>query len=32
MQGVANELLNAHEKMLIDQAIAAHEGHPGALL
>jgi NADH-quinone oxidoreductase subunit E len=32
MQGVANGALNAHEKLLIDQAIATHEGHAGALL
>ena len=32
MQGVANGVLDAHEKLLIDQAIAAHEGHAGALL
>ncbi len=32
MQSVANEVLNAHEKLLIDQAIAEHGGRPGALL
>jgi NADH-quinone oxidoreductase subunit E len=32
MQSVANGMLNAHEKLLIDQAIAEHEGKPGALL
>jgi NADH-quinone oxidoreductase subunit E len=32
MQSVANGVLNTHEKLLIDQAIAAHDGHPGALL
>jgi NADH-quinone oxidoreductase subunit E len=32
MQTVAKDVLNAHERLLIDQAIAEHEGHPGALL
>ena len=32
MQSVAHEVLNAHERLLIDQAIAEHEGRPGALL
>ncbi|MGA3135254.1 MAG: NAD(P)H-dependent oxidoreductase subunit E [Terracidiphilus sp.] len=32
MQSVANEVLNAQEKLLIDQAIAEHGGRPGALL
>jgi NADH-quinone oxidoreductase subunit E len=32
MQSIANEVLNAHEKLLIDQSIAAHAGRPGALL
>ena len=32
MQSVAHEVLNAHEKLLIDQAVAEHIGKPGALL
>jgi NADH-quinone oxidoreductase subunit E len=32
MQSVAPEVLNAHEKLLIDQAVAEHTGKPGALL
>ena len=32
MPSVANGALNAHEKLLIDQAIAEHGGRPGALL
>jgi NADH-quinone oxidoreductase subunit E len=32
MQSVANEVLNAPEKLLIDQSIAEHAGRPGALL
>jgi NADH-quinone oxidoreductase subunit E len=32
MQSVANGALNAHEKLLIDQAIQEHDGRPGALL
>ena len=32
MQSVAHEVLNAHERLLIDQAIAEHDGRPGALL
>jgi NADH-quinone oxidoreductase subunit E len=32
MQSVAHEVLNAHEKLLIDQAIAEQDGRPGALL
>ena len=32
MQNVATEELNAHEKLLIDQAIQEHGGRPGALL
>ena len=32
MQSVANGALNAHEKLLIDQAVAEHAGRPGALL
>jgi NADH-quinone oxidoreductase subunit E len=32
MQSVANGVLDAHEKLLIDQTIAQHQGHPGALL
>lgn len=32
MQSVANEVLNPQEKLLIDQAIAEHGGHPGELL
>jgi len=32
MPTVEHEVLNAHEKLLIDQAIAEHGGHPGELL
>ena len=32
MQSVAHEVLNAHEKLLIDQAIPSTDGRPGALL
>ena len=32
MQTVAHEVLNVHEKLLIDQAIQEHDGRPGALL
>jgi NADH-quinone oxidoreductase subunit E len=32
MATVANEVLNADEKLVIDHAIAEHEGHPGAVL
>jgi NADH-quinone oxidoreductase subunit E len=32
MQTVANEVLDAHERLLIDQAIAEQDGRPGALL
>jgi NADH-quinone oxidoreductase subunit E len=32
MQSVANGVLNANERLLIDQAIAEHGGRPGALL
>jgi NADH-quinone oxidoreductase subunit E len=32
MQSIAHEVLNAHEKLLIDQAIAEQDGRPGALL
>ena len=32
MQSVASDVLSPHEKLLIDQAVAQHEGHPGALL
>jgi NADH-quinone oxidoreductase subunit E len=32
MQSVADEVLDAHEKLLIDQTIARHEDRPGALL
>ena len=32
MQSVAHEVLNAHEKLLIDQAVAEHHGRPGELL
>jgi NADH-quinone oxidoreductase subunit E len=32
MQSVVHEVLNAHEKLLIDQAIQEQGGHPGALL
>ncbi len=32
MQSIAHEELNAHEKLLIDQAVAEHQGKPGALL
>ena len=32
MQSVANRMLNAQEKLLIDQAVAEHAGKPGALL
>jgi NADH-quinone oxidoreductase subunit E len=32
MQSVAHEVLNAHERLLIDQAIAEQENRPGALL
>ena len=32
MQSVATEVLNPQEKLLIDQAIAEHGGHPGELL
>jgi NADH-quinone oxidoreductase subunit E len=32
MQSAANGVLDASQKQLIDEAIAAHEGHPGALL
>jgi NADH-quinone oxidoreductase subunit E len=32
MQSVANGVLNAHERLLIDQAIAEHGNRPGALL
>jgi NADH-quinone oxidoreductase subunit E len=32
MQSVANGVLNAQERLLIDQAITTYSGHPGALL
>jgi NADH-quinone oxidoreductase subunit E len=32
MQNGSHGVLNAHEKLQIDQAIAAYDGHPGALL
>jgi len=32
MQSAVNGVLNAREKVLIDQVIAGHEGRPGALL
>jgi NADH-quinone oxidoreductase subunit E len=32
MQSVAHEVLNAHERLLIDQAIHEQDGRPGALL
>jgi NADH-quinone oxidoreductase subunit E len=32
MQSDVNGSLNSHEKLLIDQAIAEHDGRPGALL
>jgi NADH-quinone oxidoreductase subunit E len=32
MQSVVHEELNAHEKLLIDQAVAGQDGRPGALL
>ena len=32
MQNVANDVLSDQENLLIDQTIARHEGHPGALL
>jgi NADH-quinone oxidoreductase subunit E len=32
MQSAAHDLLDAREKVLIDQSIARHQGHPGALL
>jgi len=32
MQSAANGVLNAHERLLIDQAIAEHGDRPGALL
>ena len=32
MQSVASEALDVRERILIDQAIASHEGRPGALL
>ena len=32
MQSVALEVMNAHEMLLIDQAVAEHAGKPGALL
>jgi len=32
MQSVTAEVLDAHERMLIDQTIAGHMGRPGALL
>jgi len=32
MQSVAHGVLNAHEKLLIDQAVTEHGGKPGALL
>ena len=32
MQSVAEEVLNAHERLAVDQAIAAHGKRPGALL
>src|SRR5208283_963767 len=32
MQSVADGALNAHERLLIDQAIAEYQGRPGALL
>jgi NADH-quinone oxidoreductase subunit E len=32
MQSAAAEVLDAHERVLIDQAIARYESHPGALL
>jgi NADH-quinone oxidoreductase subunit E len=32
MQSVASVVLSPHEKLLIDQTVAQHEGHPGALL
>jgi NADH-quinone oxidoreductase subunit E len=32
MQSAANEVLDVHERLLIDQAIVAHRDHPGALL
>ena len=32
MQSTADEVLSASERLLIDQAIAEHEGRPGALL
>jgi NADH-quinone oxidoreductase subunit E len=31
-QGVAHEVLDAHERLLIDQAISRHGNRPGALL
>lgn len=32
MQSVDHDILTPHEKLLIDQSIAEHDGHPGALL
>jgi NADH-quinone oxidoreductase subunit E len=32
MQSAAKEVLDVHERLLIDQAIVAHRDHPGALL
>jgi NADH-quinone oxidoreductase subunit E len=32
MQSAANGVLDAHERLLIDQAIKEHDGRPGALL
>lgn len=32
MQAVAPDVLDAHDRVLIDQTIARHEGRPGALL
>src|ERR1035438_4770136 len=32
MQSTVHEVLSSNERLLIDQAIAEHENHPGALL
>lgn len=32
MQGAVNEVLNTHEKLVIDEAVAKSAGRPGALL
>ncbi len=32
MKPVADEVLDVHERLLIDQTVAKHEGRPGALL